>query len=76
MVKGTSVNQVLDKACEIEGAEYCVVQCVGHLIKTSEFFKFIEKWIEIKDFFCKAISLVFFGGGDVNKLSFSYSVDV
>jgi len=51
MVRGTSVNQVLDKACEIEGAEYCIVQCVGHLIKTSEFFKFIEKWIEIKDFF-------------------------
>ena len=41
IVRGKSVNEVLDKACEHD-VDYCIVQCVGHLIKTHQFFKFIE----------------------------------
>ena len=50
IVRGKSVNEVLDKACEYD-VDYCIVQCVGHLIKTHQFFKFIEKWIDSQNFF-------------------------
>ena len=50
IIRGKSVNEVLDKACEYD-VDYCIVQCVGHLIKTHEFFKFIEKWIDSQNFF-------------------------
>ena len=50
IIRGKSVNEVLDKALETK-VEYCVIQCVGHLIKTHEFFQFIEKWIESRNFF-------------------------
>jgi hypothetical protein len=50
IIKGLSVNEVLDKACETD-AKFCVVQCVGHLIKTHQFFLFLEKWMESQTFF-------------------------
>lgn len=45
-----SINDVLDEALTHD-VDYCIVQSVGHIIKDSQFFRFIEKWIEKQDFF-------------------------
>lgn len=44
------INDVLDEALNYN-VDYCIVQSVGHIIKDSQFFRFIEKWIEKQDFF-------------------------
>jgi len=50
IIKGTTVNEVLDKALEQE-VKYCIVQSAGHIIKDYKFFTFIEKWMETQNFF-------------------------
>ena len=50
ILHGTSVNEILDKAIE-ENVDYCVIQCIGHLIKEAYFFKLIENWILTHNFF-------------------------
>ena len=50
ILSGTSVNEILDKALQ-EDVKYCIIQCVGHLIKESYFFELLEKWIDTHNFF-------------------------
>ena len=50
ILSGTSVNQILDKALE-EDKKYCIIHCVGHLIKEAQFFKLLEKWMDSHNFF-------------------------
>jgi hypothetical protein len=45
-----NINEVLDEALNYD-VDYCIVQSVGHIIKDSTFFTFIEKWIDKQDFF-------------------------
>ena len=50
ILTGTSVNGILDKALK-ENVKYCIVQCIGHLIKEAQFFELLEKWMETHTFF-------------------------
>ena len=50
ILHGTSVNEILDKAID-ENVDYCVIQCIGHLIKEAYFFELIENWISTHNFF-------------------------
>ena len=50
ILSGTSVNEILDKALK-ENVKYCIIQCVGHLIKEANFFTLLEKWIDTQNFF-------------------------
>ena len=50
ILTGTSVNGILDKALK-ENVKYCIVQCIGHLIKEVQFFELLEKWMETHTFF-------------------------
>ena len=50
ILSGTSVNEILDKALQ-ENVKYCIIQCVGHLIKEAHFFKLLETWIDSHNFF-------------------------
>ena len=50
ILSGTSVNEILDKALE-ENVKYCIIQCIGHLIKEAHFFNLLEKWMETHNFF-------------------------
>ena len=34
-----------------EDVKYCIIQCVGHLIKEGAFFDLLEKWMETHNFF-------------------------
>ena len=53
-----SVNAVLDKALD-SGAEYCIVQSVGHIIMEATFFEHIEKWIDKKNFFVTVLLVAY-----------------
>ena len=37
ILSGLSVNEILDKALK-ENVKYCIIQCVGHLIREAYFF--------------------------------------
>ena len=50
IVYGKTVNEVLDKALTYE-VDYCIVQCVGHIIKEYEFFRLLESWMNKYNFF-------------------------
>ena len=50
ILSGTSVNEILDKALN-ENVKYCVIQCVGHLIKEAHFFTLLERWMASHNFF-------------------------
>ena len=50
ILSGTSVNEILDKALE-EDKKYCLIHCVGHLIKEAHFFNLLEKWMDSHNFF-------------------------
>ena len=50
ILHGKSVNEILDKALK-EKVNYCIIQCIGHLIKEAQFFTWIESWIDTHDFF-------------------------
>ena len=50
ILSGTSVNEILDKALE-EYKKYCLIHCVGHLIKEAHFFNLLEKWMDSHNFF-------------------------
>jgi len=50
IISGTSVNEILDKALK-ENVKYCLIQCIGHLIKEAYFFSLIEKWMDTHNFF-------------------------
>ncbi len=50
ILSGTSVNEILDKALK-ENVKYCIIQCVGHLIKEAYFFELLERWMETHNFF-------------------------
>ena len=40
ILSGTSVNEILDKALK-EDKKYCLIHCVGHLIKEAHFFNLL-----------------------------------
>ena len=50
ILSGTSVNEILDKAVK-ENKKYCIIQCIGHLIKEAHFFTLLEKWMNTHNFF-------------------------
>ena len=50
VVHGKSINEVLNKAIK-HNVKYCIIQCVGHLIKEYEFFRLLESWMEKYNFF-------------------------
>ena len=50
IIHGTSVNEILDKALN-ENKKYCIIQCIGHLIKEAHFFTLLENWMESHNFF-------------------------
>jgi hypothetical protein len=45
-----SINDILDEAVNYD-ADYCIIQCVGHLIKDESFFNYIEEYVNNIDFF-------------------------
>lgn len=45
-----SINELLDEALD-RGAEYCVIQSIGHLIKDDDFFFYIQQYIDKMNFF-------------------------
>jgi hypothetical protein len=47
---GKTVNEILDKALEYD-IEFCIIQCIGHIIKDVYFFELIDSWIENHTFF-------------------------
>ena len=50
ILSGLSVNEILDKALK-ENVKYCIIQCVGHLIREAYFFKLLENWMDTHNFF-------------------------
>ena len=50
ILSGTSVNEILDKALQ-ENVKYCIIQCIGHLIKEANFFRLLETWMDSHNFF-------------------------
>ena len=50
ILSGLSVNEILDKALK-ENVKYCIIQCVGHLIREAYFFKLLESWMDTHNFF-------------------------
>jgi len=50
ILSGNTVNEILDKALE-ENKKYCIIHCVGHLIKEAHFFDLLEKWMDSHNFF-------------------------